>query len=142
MIEGKNEEMSTSELSGGATIHYIFQSIFVKSLEELSLDVLNQYLEKKIFTKLKRPFAVVYIHTEACKSENFSGISFLRSVYDSIPVTVKQNLETVYFVYPDLQSRLFLATFGHFIFTVGDHEVHGRGDVVNGQQEEEDSEPP
>lgn len=36
MIEGKNEEMSTSELSGGARIHYIFQSIFVKSLEVCS----------------------------------------------------------------------------------------------------------
>ncbi|KAG6417439.1 hypothetical protein SASPL_119598 [Salvia splendens] len=35
MIEGKNEEMSTSELSGGARIHYIFQHIFVKSLEEV-----------------------------------------------------------------------------------------------------------
>ncbi|KAK1351378.1 Dynamin-related protein 3A [Heracleum sosnowskyi] len=35
MIEGKNEEMLTSELSGGARIHYIFQSIFVKSLEEV-----------------------------------------------------------------------------------------------------------
>ncbi|KAA8545668.1 hypothetical protein F0562_020881 [Nyssa sinensis] len=35
MIEGKNEEMSTLELSGGARIHYIFQSIFVKSLEEV-----------------------------------------------------------------------------------------------------------
>ncbi|KAK4491184.1 hypothetical protein RD792_001915 [Penstemon davidsonii] len=35
MIEGKNEEMSTSELSGGARIHYIFQNIFVKSLEEV-----------------------------------------------------------------------------------------------------------
>ncbi|KAL2936739.1 Dynamin-related protein 3A [Bienertia sinuspersici] len=33
LIEGRNEEMSTSELSGGARIHYIFQSIFVKSLE-------------------------------------------------------------------------------------------------------------
>ncbi|KAL2476842.1 Dynamin-related protein 3A [Forsythia ovata] len=33
-IEGKNKEMSTSELSGGARIHYIFQNIFVKSLEE------------------------------------------------------------------------------------------------------------
>lgn len=33
MVEGKNEAMSTSELSGGARIHYIFQSIFVKSLE-------------------------------------------------------------------------------------------------------------
>ncbi|KAH6767017.1 dynamin-related protein 3A [Perilla frutescens var. hirtella] len=35
MIEGKNEEMSTSELSGGARIHYIFQHIYVKSLEEV-----------------------------------------------------------------------------------------------------------
>ncbi|GAB2292046.1 Dynamin- protein 3A [Dionaea muscipula] len=35
MIEGKNEEMSTSELSGGARIHHIFQSIFVKTLEEV-----------------------------------------------------------------------------------------------------------
>ncbi|KAG4960617.1 hypothetical protein JHK82_037293 [Glycine max] len=34
MLEGKNE-MSTSELSGGARIHYIFQSIFVRSLEEV-----------------------------------------------------------------------------------------------------------
>ncbi|KAJ1387030.1 Dynamin central domain [Sesbania bispinosa] len=35
MVEGKNEEMSTSELSGGARIHYIFQSIFVRCLEEV-----------------------------------------------------------------------------------------------------------
>ncbi|XP_027347747.1 dynamin-related protein 3A-like isoform X2 [Abrus precatorius] len=35
MVEGRNEEMSTSELSGGARIHYIFQSIFVRSLEEV-----------------------------------------------------------------------------------------------------------
>ncbi|KAJ3678280.1 hypothetical protein LUZ60_002083 [Juncus effusus] len=34
-VEGKNEELSTAELSGGARIHYIFQSIFVKSLEEV-----------------------------------------------------------------------------------------------------------
>ncbi|RWW32433.1 hypothetical protein BHE74_00028898 [Ensete ventricosum] len=33
VVEGKNEELSTDELSGGARIHYIFQSIFVKSLE-------------------------------------------------------------------------------------------------------------
>lgn len=41
MIEGKNEEMSTSELSGGARIHYIFQSIFVKSLEVCIIYHLN-----------------------------------------------------------------------------------------------------
>ncbi|KAM7264442.1 hypothetical protein ACFE04_002125 [Oxalis oulophora] len=35
VVEGKNEDMSTVELSGGARIHYIFQQIFVKSLEEV-----------------------------------------------------------------------------------------------------------
>ncbi|CAJ2678189.1 unnamed protein product [Trifolium pratense] len=35
MVEGKSEAMSTSELSGGARINYIFQSIFVGSLEEV-----------------------------------------------------------------------------------------------------------
>lgn len=38
MIEGKNEEMSTSELSGGSRIHYIFQNIFVKYLEVCPID--------------------------------------------------------------------------------------------------------
>lgn len=33
IVDGKYEEMSTSELSGGARIHYIFQAIFVRSLE-------------------------------------------------------------------------------------------------------------
>ncbi|XP_077223193.1 dynamin-related protein 3A-like isoform X2 [Tasmannia lanceolata] len=35
LVEGKSQEMSTTELSGGARIRYIFQSIFVKSLEEV-----------------------------------------------------------------------------------------------------------
>jgi len=41
MVEGKNEEMSTAELSGGARIHYIFQSIFVKSLEVCNDEIVN-----------------------------------------------------------------------------------------------------
>ncbi|KAJ9540893.1 hypothetical protein OSB04_027399 [Centaurea solstitialis] len=85
----------------------------------LSVDVLKKYLEAKVFPKLERPFVVVYVHTDVQKSENFPGISHLRSVYDAIPVNVKQNLEAVYFVHPDLQSRIFLATFGRFIFTGG-----------------------
>ncbi|XP_062097208.1 dynamin-related protein 3A-like [Humulus lupulus] len=35
MVDGSSQEISTKELSGGARIHYIFQSIFVKSLEEV-----------------------------------------------------------------------------------------------------------
>ncbi|PWA51154.1 CRAL-TRIO domain-containing protein [Artemisia annua] len=89
----------------------------------LSVDVLNKYLEKRVFPKLEeRRFAIVYIHTDVCKSENFPGISALRSVYDAIPISVKQNLDTVYFVHPDLQSKIFLATFGRFMFAGGLYE--------------------
>ncbi|KAL5785924.1 hypothetical protein ACOSQ2_008316 [Xanthoceras sorbifolium] len=35
MVDGTSQEMSTKELSGGARIYYIFQSIFVKTLEEV-----------------------------------------------------------------------------------------------------------
>nr|XP_009610154.1 dynamin-related protein 3A-like [Nicotiana tomentosiformis] len=35
VVDGKSEAMTTKELSGGARIHHIFQSIFVKSLEEV-----------------------------------------------------------------------------------------------------------
>lgn len=35
IVDGKYEEMATTELSGGARIHYIFQAIFVRSLEEV-----------------------------------------------------------------------------------------------------------
>ncbi|KAI3704499.1 hypothetical protein L1987_74720 [Smallanthus sonchifolius] len=61
--------------------------------KSLTVDLLKKYLEVKIFPKLERPFVVVYIHTDVHKSENFPGIS----VYDAIPITVKQNMEAVYF---------------------------------------------
>jgi dynamin 1-like protein len=35
ILDGKSEDMSTTELVGGVRIHYIFQSIFVKCLEEV-----------------------------------------------------------------------------------------------------------
>ncbi|MFS7954629.1 putative dynamin central domain, dynamin, GTPase region, GTPase effector domain, Dynamin superfamily [Helianthus anomalus] len=35
LVDGRNEERLTSELYGGARIHYIFQSIFVSRLEEV-----------------------------------------------------------------------------------------------------------
>ncbi|KAF7829018.1 ganglioside-induced differentiation-associated protein 2-like [Senna tora] len=74
-------------------------------------DVLNKYLGERIFPKLeKRKFSVVYVHSGVHRSENFPGISALRSIYEAIPVKVKENLEAVYFIHPGLQSRLFLAT--------------------------------
>ncbi|XP_047318058.1 rho GTPase-activating protein 68F-like [Impatiens glandulifera] len=89
----------------------------------VSIDVLKKFLEEKIFPKLEnRPFCVVYLHTGVQRSENFPGISALRSIYEAIPLNVRENLESVYFVHPGLQSRLFLATFGRFLFTGGLYE--------------------
>ncbi|KAM4122277.1 hypothetical protein ACJW30_01G070900 [Castanea mollissima] len=86
----------------------------------VSTEFLNQYLEEKIFANLKdKPFSVVYVNTGVQRNENFPGISTLRSIYDAIPINVRDNLEAVYFVHPGLQSRLFLATFGRFIFIGG-----------------------
>lgn len=81
---------------------------------------MKKYLEEKIFPELeKHPFAVVYLHTDVEKSDDFVGISALRSIYDAIPTKVRDNLEAMYFVHPGLQARLFLATFGRFLFSGG-----------------------
>ncbi|KDP36859.1 hypothetical protein JCGZ_08150 [Jatropha curcas] len=86
----------------------------------VSNEALNNYLVEKIFPKLEgEPFSVVYVHTDVQRSENFPGISALRSIYEAIPINVKNNLQAVYFVHPGLQSRLFLATFGRLLFSGG-----------------------
>nr|GLL38555.1 ganglioside-induced differentiation-associated protein 2 [Ipomoea trifida] len=90
----------------------------------VSVDAVTKYLEKNILPELEdQPFSVLYLHAGVEKSENFPGISGLRAIYDAIPVAVRENIEAVYFVHPGLQSRLFLATFGRFIFAGG---IHGK----------------
>jgi len=86
----------------------------------VSCEALKTYLEEKIFVNLgERPFSVVYVHTGVRRTENFPGISTLRSIYEAIPINVRDHLEAVYFVHPGLQARLFLATFGRLIFSGG-----------------------
>ncbi|KAL6011823.1 hypothetical protein ACLOJK_002289 [Asimina triloba] len=92
-------------------------------------EVLKKYLEETIFPSLgQRPFCVVYIHTHVQRSENFPGISTLRSIYEALPAAVKENLEAVYFVHPGLQARLFFATFGRFLFSGG---LYGKLRYIN-----------
>lgn len=91
-----------------------------RSARHVSSEALKTYLEEEIFVKLgERPFSVVYVHTGVQKTENFPGISTLRSIYEAIPINVRDHLEAVYFVHPGLQARLFLATFGLLIFGGG-----------------------
>ena len=87
----------------------------------ISVDVVKKYLQEKIYPKLlkKGVFSVLYIHTGVDRGQNFPGISALRSIFDDIPPSVQSNLETVYFLHPGLQSRLFLATFGRLFISSG-----------------------
>ncbi|CDP01828.1 unnamed protein product [Coffea canephora] len=86
----------------------------------VSVESVKKYLEKYIFPELEEePFSIVYFNARVEKKDNFPGISALKSINDAIPVKVRNNLQAVYFVHPGLHSRLFLATFGRFIFTGG-----------------------
>lgn len=86
----------------------------------MSSEALRTYLEEKIFVNLgESVFSVVYVHTGVQRTENFPGISTLRSIYEAILINVRDHLEAVYFVHPGLQARLFLATFGRLISTGG-----------------------
>ncbi|KAJ6931304.1 hypothetical protein NC652_014728 [Populus alba x Populus x berolinensis] len=57
------------------------------------------------------------MHTDVQRSENLPGISTLRSIYEDIPIKVKNHLESIHFLHPGLQEWLFLATLGHFLFS-------------------------
>lgn len=84
------------------------------------MEGVRRYLEEEIYPNLNgKAFSVVYVHTDVNRSENFPGISALKLIYESIPVNVRDNLQSFYFLHPGIQSRLFLATFGRFLFSGG-----------------------
>ncbi|KMT06915.1 hypothetical protein BVRB_6g152520 [Beta vulgaris subsp. vulgaris] len=87
----------------------------------VSVEVVKKYLEEKIYPKLlkKGIFSVLYIHTGVERGDNFPGISALRSILDHIPPSIQTNLESIYFLHPGFQSRLFLATVGRIFFSAG-----------------------
>lgn len=90
------------------------------SAQLLSVGVVKEYLGEHIFPRWgKKTFLVWYLHTGVQRSENFPGISALRWINDAIPINVRDNLQTVYFLNPGLQTHLFLAHFGHFLFSGG-----------------------
>ncbi|XP_010941380.1 uncharacterized protein [Elaeis guineensis] len=87
---------------------------------KITEQAVKKYLEERIFPELgSKPFCVVYFHTNVRRSENFPGISTIRSIYEAIPAAIRDNLEAVYFVHPGLRSRLFLAAFGLLLFSSG-----------------------
>lgn len=113
-------ELSNENLVFDTCVSFLFRRRSACLARSLSVDVVNKHLEEKVYPRLgKKAFSVVYVHTGVQRCENFPGISALRSIYEGIPVDVKENLQAVYFVHPDLQARLFLATFGRLLFSGG-----------------------
>ncbi|KAF9603299.1 hypothetical protein IFM89_034648 [Coptis chinensis] len=87
MVEGKNEAMSTSELSGGARIHYIFQSIFVKSLEEV--DPCDDLTDDDIRTAIQNatgPKSALFVPemSHHCMSNELQRFPVLRRRMDEV----------------------------------------------------------
>lgn len=57
MVEGKNR-VSTEELSGGARIHYIFQSIFVKSLEVCEINSFKYLASRHVNVRVTKTMGI------------------------------------------------------------------------------------
>ncbi|KAH9622056.1 hypothetical protein KSS87_004391 [Heliosperma pusillum] len=105
MVEGKNEEMSTSELSGGARIHYIFQSIFVKSLEEV--DPCEDLSDNDIRTAIQNatgPKSALFVPEVSAAMSQMIGnlIPFEVLVRRQIARLLDPSLQCARFIYDEL----------------------------------------
>jgi len=86
-------------------------------------EALRAYLRERVLPAIgDREFVVVYMHSRVDRGGNFPGVEAIRGAYESLPAAAKDRLRAVYFVHPALQSRLFLATFGRFLFSSGLYE--------------------
>ncbi|XP_060671733.1 dynamin-related protein 3A isoform X2 [Ziziphus jujuba] len=115
MVEGKNEKMLTSELSGGARIHYIFQSIFVKSLEEVDPceDLTDDDIRTAIqnATGLKSALFVPEVPFEVLIRRQISrlldpSLQCARFIYDELINISHQCLANELQRFPVLQKRM------------------------------------
>uniref|UniRef100_A0A0D9W858 CRAL-TRIO domain-containing protein n=1 Tax=Leersia perrieri TaxID=77586 RepID=A0A0D9W858_9ORYZ len=81
---------------------------------------LKGYVRRRVLPAIgETEFVVVYMHSGVDRGENFPGVAAIRAAYESMPAAVRERLHAVYFVHPGLQSRLFFATIGRFIFSSG-----------------------
>lgn len=92
-IEGKNEEILTSELGGGARINYIFQSVFVKRLDDV--DPCDGLTDKDIQTAIENAIGL--------RSALFvPEVPFQILLRKQIARLLDPSLQCVHFIYEDL----------------------------------------
>ncbi|GJN21797.1 hypothetical protein PR202_gb09313 [Eleusine coracana subsp. coracana] len=108
---------------GRAVVRVVGNHFPARALGERVEEVVKGYLRDRVLPAIgDREFVVVYMHSRVDRARNFPGVGAIRAAYESLPPGTKARLRAVYFVHPGLQSRLFFATFGRFLFSSGLYE--------------------
>lgn len=95
-------------------------SFAARALGGRAEEALRSYLRERVLPEIgDREFVVVYMHSRVDRGHNFPGVGAIRGAYETLPAAAKERLRAVYFVHPALQSRIFFATFGRFLFSSG-----------------------
>ncbi|KAL3845367.1 hypothetical protein ACJIZ3_002770 [Penstemon smallii] len=78
----------------------------------VNVEGVKKYLEDEIFPCLgEHRFSVVYVHTGVKRGDNFPGISTLKSIYEAIPLKVKENLEAIKLSFNNSRSWISYSPF-------------------------------
>ncbi|TVU27945.1 hypothetical protein EJB05_19450 [Eragrostis curvula] len=108
---------------GRAVVRVVGNHLPARELGVRAEEALKGHLRERVLPAIgDRDFVVVYMHSRVDRAHNFPGVAVIRAAYESLPVEAKERLRAVYFVHPGLQSRLFFATMGRFLFSSGLYE--------------------
>ncbi|WVZ74261.1 hypothetical protein U9M48_022469 [Paspalum notatum var. saurae] len=108
---------------GRAVVRIVGKYFPARALGGRAEEALRAYLRERVVPEIGgREFVVVYMHSRVHRGDNFPGVGAIRAAYESLPAADRERLRAVYFVHPALQSRLFFATFGRFLFSSGLYE--------------------
>ncbi|CAN6253846.1 unnamed protein product [Urochloa humidicola] len=108
---------------GRAVVRIVGNYFPARALGGRAEAALRAYLAERVLPAIgDRDFVVVYMHSRVHRGHNFPGVAAIRAAYESLPPATKDRLRALYFLHPALQSRLFFATFGRFLFSSGLYE--------------------
>ncbi|CAN6233995.1 unnamed protein product [Urochloa humidicola] len=108
---------------GRAVVRIVGNYFPARALGGRAEAALRAYLAERVLPAIgDRDFVLVYMHSRVDRGHNFPGVTAIRAAYESLPPAAKVRLRALYFLHPALQSRLFFATFGRFLFSSGLYE--------------------
>ncbi|KQK00696.1 protein GDAP2 homolog [Brachypodium distachyon] len=112
-----------SDKSGRAVVRIVGKHFPARALGGRAEESLKAYLRERVLPEVgEREFVVVYVHSLVDRGDNFPGLGAIRAAYESLPAAARDRLRAVYFLHPGLQTRLFFATVGRFLFSSGLYE--------------------